>query len=85
VVAPPVLIKDRVGCAPLQQALSFVLTHTRFMGSRKLSSSTVVELDDTLSRFMGVHWDSIRVTHELPIKIFAWKTALGHVGPDPTL
>jgi hypothetical protein len=33
-----VSIKDRVGCALLQQALSCVLTHMRFMGSRKLSS-----------------------------------------------
>jgi hypothetical protein len=46
-----VLIKDRVGCALLQQALSCVLTHTGFMGSYKLSSLTVVELDDTLPRF----------------------------------
>jgi hypothetical protein len=47
-----VLIKDRVACALLQQALSCVLMHTGFMGSHKLSSLTVVELDDTLSRFM---------------------------------
>jgi hypothetical protein len=52
VVAPPVSIKGRVGCALLQQALSYVLTHTRFMGSHKLSSLMVVELDDTLPRFM---------------------------------
>jgi hypothetical protein len=44
-------IKDRVGCALLQQALSYVLTHMGFMGSRKLSSLMVVELDDTLPRF----------------------------------
>jgi hypothetical protein len=44
-------IKDRVGCALLQQALSCVLTHTEFMGSRKLSSLMVVEFDDTLPRF----------------------------------
>jgi hypothetical protein len=46
-----VSIKDRVGCALLQQALSCVLTHTGFMGSRKLNSLMVVELDDTLPRF----------------------------------
>jgi hypothetical protein len=46
-----VLIKDCVGCALLQQALSCVLTHMRFMGSHKLSSLTVAELDDTLPRF----------------------------------
>jgi hypothetical protein len=33
-----VSIKDRIGCALLQQALSCVLKHTGFMGSRKLSS-----------------------------------------------
>jgi hypothetical protein len=44
-------IKDRVGCALLQQALSFVLMHMGFMGSRNLSSLTVVELDNTLPRF----------------------------------
>jgi hypothetical protein len=43
--------KDGIGCAMLQQALSRVLTHMRFMGSHKLSSLTVVELDDTLPRF----------------------------------
>jgi hypothetical protein len=36
--SPPISIKDRVGCALLQQTLSCVLTHTGFMGSRKLSS-----------------------------------------------
>jgi hypothetical protein len=46
-----VSIKDRVGCAMLQQALSCVLTHMGFMGSRKLSNLMVVELDDTLPRF----------------------------------
>jgi hypothetical protein len=46
-----VSIKDRIGCALLQQALSYVLTHTEFMGSHKLSSFTVVELDDILPRF----------------------------------
>jgi hypothetical protein len=32
-----VSIKDHVGWALLQQALSYVLVHTGFMGSRKLS------------------------------------------------
>jgi hypothetical protein len=31
-------IKDRIGWALLQQALSCVLAHMGFMGSRKLSS-----------------------------------------------
>jgi hypothetical protein len=33
-----VSIKDRIGWALLQQALSYVLPHTGFMGSHKLSS-----------------------------------------------
>jgi hypothetical protein len=70
-------IKDHIGCALLQQALNYVLTHTRFMGSRKLSNLTVIELDDILPRFTGVHWDSVQVTHGLPVEVFAWKTALG--------
>jgi hypothetical protein len=44
-------IKDRVGCALLQQPLSCVLMHMGFMGSRKLSILTIVELDDTLPHF----------------------------------
>jgi hypothetical protein len=35
---PPMLIKDCVDWALLQQALSCVLAHTGFMGCRKLSS-----------------------------------------------
>jgi hypothetical protein len=54
-----VSIKDRIDCALFQQALSCVLMHMGFMGSHKLSSLTVVELDDTLPHFMGVHWDSV--------------------------
>jgi hypothetical protein len=42
---PPVSINDHVGCALLQQALSCVLTHMRFMGSCKLSSFD--DRDDT--------------------------------------
>jgi hypothetical protein len=57
-----VSIKDRIGCALLQQTLSCVLTHTGFMGSCKLSSFTVVELDDTLPRFM----DDIGIVLEPP-------------------
>jgi hypothetical protein len=42
-----VSIKDRIGCVMLQQALSFVLTHTGFMGPTNLVTSMVPELDDT--------------------------------------
>jgi hypothetical protein len=47
------------------------------MESHKLSSLTVVELDDTLPHFMGVHWDSVRATHGLHVEVFTWKTTLG--------
>jgi hypothetical protein len=47
-----VSIKDHVGCALLQQALSCVLTHTGFMGSVNLVASMVAELDDTPLYFM---------------------------------
>jgi hypothetical protein len=57
-----VSIKDRVGCAMLQQPLSCVLTHTGFMGSCKLSNLIVVELDDTLPRFT----DDIRIVFGPP-------------------
>jgi hypothetical protein len=46
-------------------------------GSQKLSNLTVIELDDTLPRFTGVHWDSVRATHGLPVEVFTWKTTLG--------
>jgi hypothetical protein len=57
-----VLIKDRIGCALLQQALSGVLIHMGFMGSHKLSSLTVAELDDTLPRST----DDIGIVFETP-------------------
>jgi hypothetical protein len=47
------------------------------MGSRKLSSLTVIELDNNLPRFTGVHWDSVQATHGLPVEVFTWKMALG--------
>jgi hypothetical protein len=79
-----VSIKDHVGCALLQEALSYVLTHTGFMGSPKLSCLTVIEMDDALPRFTGVHWDSVRATHGLPVEVFTWKMALwrGRTRPD---
>jgi hypothetical protein len=57
-------IKDRVGWALLQQALSCVLAHMRFMRFRKLSSFD--------GRWVGRHpivlhvwhWDSVWATHE---------------------
>jgi hypothetical protein len=44
----------------------------------------VTELDDTLPHFTDVQWYSVRATHGLPVKVFAWKTALerGRTRPD---
>jgi hypothetical protein len=46
--------------------------------------SCVVELDNTLPRFMGVQWDSVQATHGVSAKAHAWKMALGQgrTGPD---
>jgi hypothetical protein len=69
-----VLIKDRVGCALLQRALSCVLMHKGFMGLHKLSSLMVVELDDTLPSFT----DDIGIVFGHP-----WTTHRGfHVEDD---
>jgi hypothetical protein len=78
-------IKDHVGCALLQQALSCVLTHMRFMGSHKLSSLMVVELNDTLPRFT----DDIGIVFGSPTDYLSrfsrGRRHLGEVGPDPIL
>jgi hypothetical protein len=36
----------------------------------------VDKLNDTLPCFMGVQWDSVRVTHGVSAEAYAWKTAL---------
>jgi hypothetical protein len=51
--SPRLSIKDCIGCALLQQALSCVLTHTRLWGPANLVASTVAELDDTQLYFTG--------------------------------
>jgi hypothetical protein len=80
-----VLIKDHVSCALLQQALSCVLTHMGFMGSHKLSSLTVVELDDTIPRFT----DDIGIVFGPPTdyrsRFLHGRRHSGEVGPGPTL
>jgi hypothetical protein len=52
-------------------------------GPANLVASTVVELNDTLPRFMDVHWDSVRATHGLPGEVLAWKTTLGRGSTRP--
>jgi hypothetical protein len=47
------------------------------MESQTLVASCVNELDDTLPRFMGVQWDSVRATHGVSTEAYAWKMALG--------
>jgi hypothetical protein len=54
------------------------------MKSPNLVALCVDKLDDTLSRFMGVQWDSVQVTHDMSAKAYAWKTALGRGEPGLT-
>jgi hypothetical protein len=53
-------------------------------GPTNLVTSYVTELDDTLPRFTGVQWGSIRATHSLSSEAYAWKMALerGRTWPD---
>jgi hypothetical protein len=61
-----------------------VLTHMGHMESPNLVASCVDELDDTLPRFTGVQWDSVRATHGVSAKAYVWKTTLaqGRTRPD---
>jgi hypothetical protein len=57
--------------------IDYILHIHDLWGPANLVASTVAELDDTLHRFMDVHWDSVRATHRLPVEVFVWKTTLG--------
>jgi hypothetical protein len=46
-------------------------------GPTNLVALCVIELDDTLPRFMGVQWDSVQATHGVPAEAYTWKMALG--------
>jgi hypothetical protein len=80
-----VSIKDRVGCALLQQALNCVLMHTGFMGSCKLSSLTVVQLDDTLPRFTNDIGIVFGPPMDYPSRFSRGRRHYSKVGPGPTL
>jgi hypothetical protein len=71
------MIKERVGWGPLLQALIMYWRIQDLCGPTNLIGSTMTELDDTLPYFTDVRWDSVRVTHCLPIEVFVWKTVLG--------
>jgi hypothetical protein len=60
-----------------------ILTHMGHMESLNWVASCVNELDDTLPCFMGVPWDSVRVTHGVYGEAYAWKTALGRGRTQP--
>jgi hypothetical protein len=60
-----------------------VLTHTRHMESPNWVAFCIDELDDTLSCFTGVQWDSVRATHGVSAKAYAFKTALGRGRTQP--
>jgi hypothetical protein len=80
-----VLIKVRVGCALLQQALSCVPTQTGFMGSYKLSSLTVVELDDNLPRFTDDIGIVFGPPSDYPLSFLRGRRHYCEVGPGTTL
>jgi hypothetical protein len=54
-----------------------VLTHKEHMESLNLVASCAGGVDDTLPRFTGVQWDSVRATHGVSTEAYVWKTALG--------
>jgi hypothetical protein len=54
-----------------------VLTHTGHMESPDLVALCGNGLDDTLPRFTGVQWDSVRATHGVSTEAYAWKMAIG--------
>jgi hypothetical protein len=49
-----------------------------------LVAPCVAELNDSLPRFTGVQWDSVRATHVVSAEAYAWKTTLeqGRTRPD---
>jgi hypothetical protein len=60
------------------------LTHTGHMESLNIVASCADGLDNTLPRFTGVQWDSVRATHGVSAEANMWKTALeqGRTWPD---
>jgi hypothetical protein len=71
-----VSVKTRVSWVRMNKQLN-VLTHTGHMKSPNLLASCVDKLDDTLPRFIGVQWDSVRATHGVSVEAYTWKTTLG--------
>jgi hypothetical protein len=61
-----------------------VLMHMGHMESPNRVASCVDELDDTLPRFMGVQWDSVRATHGLSGMTYTWKMTLGRGRTRPS-
>jgi hypothetical protein len=54
-----------------------ILAHTGHMKFPNWVASCVDELDDTLTHFTGVQWDSVRTTHGVSTEAYTWKMALG--------
>jgi hypothetical protein len=61
---------------PIEQALECTDAYKTY-GIPNLVALCVDELNDTLSRFTGVQWDSVRATHCVSAEAYAWKTTLG--------
>jgi hypothetical protein len=47
------------------------------MESPNLVASCADGLDDTIPRFTGLQWNSVRATHGVSVEAYAWKTAPG--------
>jgi hypothetical protein len=60
-----------------------MLTHTGHVESPNGVASSIDELDNTLPRFTGVEWDSVRATHGVSDEAYAWKTSLGRGRTQP--
>jgi hypothetical protein len=81
----PRLCRLRTDRLTLVNKTDYVLAHTRFMGSHKLSSFDGCWVGRHSTILHGWHWDSVGATHRLPIEVFTWKTTLGYSGPGSTL
>jgi hypothetical protein len=81
----PRLCRLRTDCLTPVKKIDYVLAHTGFMGSHKLSTFDGHWVGRHPTVLYGWHWDSVWATHGLSIEVFAWKTVVGYGGPGSTL
>jgi hypothetical protein len=80
----PRLCRLRIDRAPVNK-IDYVLAHTGFMMSRKLSSFNGRWVGRHPAVLHGWHWDSVQATHGLLVEVVVWKMTLGYGGPGSTL